>query len=189
MRIVAPIDGGEFEESRGCGDDPVIVEEESKDSAEDRGALGARHREESGREEAHGAKIGEASREEEGEAPRMRHPPVPKPPSRAERERHEIMHLPYRSWCRVCVKSRGISSQHKSKGINYGQCAIPQVSFDYCFVAGTVLVMKDSVSKSIMSTVVPAKGAAHDWVINKAAKWVEDLGYKRVILNAIRKMP
>ena len=38
-----------------------------------------------------------------------------KPPTPLERETHELTHMPYQPWCGVCVRSRGLSDQHRSK--------------------------------------------------------------------------
>ena len=35
-------------------------------------------------------------------------------PSHEERERHNATHLPYRSWCPVCVQARGKEDSHKN---------------------------------------------------------------------------
>eukprot|EP00971_Amphidinium_carterae_P249390 4950400-Amphidinium_carterae.2 len=34
--------------------------------------------------------------------------PAPQEPSAAERELHNLTHMPFRSWCEICVKSRSI---------------------------------------------------------------------------------
>ena len=34
--------------------------------------------------------------------------PNVKTPAKAEREEHEKTHLPFRSWCKACVKGRGV---------------------------------------------------------------------------------
>ena len=34
-------------------------------------------------------------------------------PSHDERERHNATHLPYRSWCPICVQARGKEDSHK----------------------------------------------------------------------------
>ena len=39
--------------------------------------------------------------DDEAQEPNVRR--APKEPTKAERERHEALHLPYRSWCRHCV--------------------------------------------------------------------------------------
>lgn len=37
----------------------------------------------------------------------------PRKPNREEVETHEMHHLPYRSWCEVCVRGRGRSRAHR----------------------------------------------------------------------------
>ena len=38
---------------------------------------------------------------------------APKEPTRDERMRHEATHLPYRSWCPICVRGRGRNAPHR----------------------------------------------------------------------------
>ena len=33
-------------------------------------------------------------------------------PSKADVEHHELTHCPYRSWCRHCVRGRGVEASH-----------------------------------------------------------------------------
>ena len=35
--------------------------------------------------------------------------------TKAEREQHRLTHLPYRSWCDVCVRARGIATGHRAR--------------------------------------------------------------------------
>ena len=46
------------------------------------------------------------------EAPRLL--PEPRGPSDDERRRHEATHIPYASWCPICVESRGVDDRHSS---------------------------------------------------------------------------
>ena len=39
--------------------------------------------------------------------------PSPKEPGAAERARHELTHMPYRSWCFSCVAGRGADDVHR----------------------------------------------------------------------------
>ena len=57
-----------------------------------------------------------AEEEEVSEDVEGRHVPVPRAPrepSRAEREEHNLTHLPYRSWCPFCVAGKAHSAPHK----------------------------------------------------------------------------
>ena len=38
--------------------------------------------------------------------------PDPGQPSKADREQHELTHIPFRSWCVHCVRGRGQSDHH-----------------------------------------------------------------------------
>ena len=35
--------------------------------------------------------------------------------TKAEREKHEATHAPFQSWCRYCVKARGVNKAHRKK--------------------------------------------------------------------------
>ena len=41
--------------------------------------------------------------------------PEPRQPTKAEVPRHNLTHLPYRSWCPECVKGRAKADPHKDK--------------------------------------------------------------------------
>ena len=48
------------------------------------------------------------------EAPVPKKLEQPKQPTRLERERHNLCHVPFASWCDLCVQGRGKDTQHKS---------------------------------------------------------------------------
>ena len=55
---------------------------------------------------------------------------VPREPTRAERERHALTHLPFQPWCELCVRGQGRERGH---------CAVdasgtPIVELGYCFL-------------------------------------------------------
>ena len=50
--------------------------------------------------------------EEAGEVKTRR---APKGPTKKEREEHEATHIPYRDWCKHCVRGRAPNRQHSSK--------------------------------------------------------------------------
>ena len=52
-------------------------------------------------------------------------------PSESQRFRHSITHIPFQSWCPVCVSARGRSDQHRST--SQRTTGIPLVAFDYGF--------------------------------------------------------
>ena len=88
--------------------------------------------------------------------------PVPKSPSAKEIAIHNLTHLPYRSWCRHCVAARRPNSQHRTL---HSQRSTPLLVADYCFLGDnedeekvTVLVACLYPSRSMLATIVPAKG-------------------------------
>ena len=46
-----------------------------------------------------------------------------------------------------------------------------------------ILVMKELKSGSVASMAVPQKGAQPDWVPERCAKWIDGLGWKKVIIK------
>ena len=56
----------------------------------------------------------------------------PKLPSKAEVEAHNLNHLPFRSWCRHCVRGRGEEEPHRKVG-GREEGAMPEVHLDFAF--------------------------------------------------------
>ena len=86
----------------------------------------------------------------------------PKEPSAEERENHMKTHLPYRSWCRHCVRGRGKQFPHRrSDDPPHGH----EMHFYFCFLGRegephktiTILVAKDRATKMLMATSLPSK--------------------------------
>ena len=50
--------------------------------------------------------------EEQQEARKAKGLPAPQQPTAQDRLEHELTHLPYRSWCPVCVQAKGRSNNH-----------------------------------------------------------------------------
>ena len=77
---------------------------------------------------------GMAAEVEEGEGEegrRAQAAAIPYTPSRAEREEHELTHIPYRSWCDHCVRARGRNRPHqRNKDKDDDSSKIPKISFD-----------------------------------------------------------
>ena len=54
---------------------------------------------------------------------------APKEPTRDERMRHEATHLPYRSWCPICVRGRGRNAPHL-RLVEREQDGVPKICMD-----------------------------------------------------------
>ena len=105
--------------------------------------------------------------------------PDPGEPTAAEVEDHRACgHIPYRSWCKECVESRGLGEPHRAHPEQRKACVF---AFDYMFIgkdglpvlsadAGDggdeenvkLLVAKDTRGKAIFAHVIPQKGVDQD---------------------------
>ena len=105
----------------------------------------------------------------------------PKLPSQDEVDKHYVMgHLPYRSWCNVCIKAKGRDMDHNRD--NSKERKLSEYSLDYCFPGDelgfkwTVLVGKERGSKSWMATAVPTKGASGKFSVDKCLEFIDENG-------------
>ena len=128
------------------------------------------------------AEEGEHPAEEARRAKKARDPGAP---SRADVEAHEATHLPFRSWCEVCVAGRSDNPAHHRVAREPG--GVPEIGFDYAFVRRqgeedhiTLLVMKDRDSRAIRAWVVPVKGVGADMLhaVSRAVEGVHELGHR-----------
>ena len=56
---------------------------------------------------------------------------TPKEPTPQEKELHDLTHIPYQSWCPICVKAKARGTYHKQ---HYDRKPVIQV--DYSFLTG-----------------------------------------------------
>ena len=85
----------------------------------------------------------------------------PKLPSVEEIREHSITHLPYRSWCRHCVRGRGREMNHKAAEEKQG---MHEIHMDLCFPGEedssgnlTVMVARERAAKMTMAAAIPSK--------------------------------
>ena len=85
----------------------------------------------------------------------------PWPPTRDEVMEHEITHLPYRNWCKHCIRGRGTEASHRRQ---LEEPNIPELHMDFMFMGEegeegkwTILVAKERLSKMTLATAVPLK--------------------------------
>ena len=83
-------------------------------------------------------------------------------PSKAEREMHELTHVPCRSWCERCVRGCGERVRHE---VGKEMLEQTEVHMDFFFVGDedqheklTVLAARERTTSMTMSTVAPSKG-------------------------------
>ena len=137
---------------------------------------------------------------EEGRAPTgMR---APRRPTAAEREDHEKCHIPFRSWCRHCMRGKSKASPHQQgSGEEHDK---PMISLDYAYLgaarAGTRaerlaeeieaekrgdtpnLIMHDGGHRGIYAYAVPRKGV-DDSLCRAIVEDLDTMGHKSVTLK------
>ena len=105
----------------------------------------------------------------------------PKLPSEEERKEHEKTHLPYRSWCRHCVRGRGKEEPCRRQEGGGGE--IPEFHVDFMFMGEegggktiAILVGRQRVTKAVMATVVPRKSSG-SWAARRLMAWLREVGH------------
>jgi len=135
-------------------------------------------------------------------------PDVPQP-SPAEREVHDLTHLPPAPWCEWCVMGRGTTAPHKKvpagerdPGAPLFEADIIRMKSDGTYVEkdevvehdqvyATTLVFVDTGNSAICSTSMPVKtGEAEvdrngqNFVVAYLAKWLSHYGYKDIVIRS-----
>ena len=127
--------------------------------------------------------------EEDAPERRARAHAIPRMPTRAEVESHQLLHWPFRNWCKECVRGRAISSPHPRSAAEKEERAIPMIAADYLIttrkeedgiVVSKILVVADFASKAVLCFTVPVKGIEEQWIVTRVASWLGGLGYRRV---------
>ena len=141
-------------------------------------------------EREHGAEVQE---EEEGAQPRGL--PTPVRVTAEERERHELTHTPFRSWCRACVKGRAMKMAHRTRGEegkrdDHAVRSVPKIAMDYMYLndqlddvaQSPIMVMVDEGTGEKYARVVPYKGLGPageaDWAVQDASEELRAWGHQ-----------
>ena len=98
-------------------------------------------------------------------------------PSTAEREMHELTHVPFRSWCEHCVRGRGEGVRHETGKEMPEQT---EVHMDFFFVGDedqneklTVLAARERTTR--MTTVAPSKGE-RQFLARRVQAFLKEIG-------------
>jgi hypothetical protein len=93
---------------------------------------------------------------------------------------HDLTHLPHRSWCSHCVRAKGKALEHR-RGLREHQ--LPELHVDYCFMGTAavdktraILVAKQPGTKYLMASVMPLKGASHEFPAKRLCAFLRELG-------------
>ena len=124
-----------------------------------------------------------------GEGLRPRAIASPSTPTRQEIEEHELTHLPFRSWCRHCVRGRAKGDPHAQH--QEDEHAMPMVCCDYCFMGDSetdrstpILAVTDNKYKSAFAHVCIRKGTAHKWIVNQVKRDIDLMGYTDIVFKS-----
>ena len=135
-------------------------------------------------EDSRGAEADESGDEEGREPKTMR---IPKKVTKEERDAHEATHMPFRSWCRHCVRGRARNMQHTKGDEGDKDNKIPRVSMDYFFMSeedrkastNPLFIMIDEGTKDKYARAVGKKGVTDmDWLIKDIVAELKSWGHQ-----------
>ena len=104
----------------------------------------------------------------------------PRTPSKEEREDHEKTHLPFRSWCRHCVRGRGKQLPHREGA---QEITTDEIHMDFGFLGKEdeaqktipILVVKERKSKMLMAAAVPTKTTG-SYITKRVVGFLREIG-------------
>ena len=106
---------------------------------------------------------GEEEDEEEYGARKPMKKAGPREPTKEEKEDHEKLHIPFRNWCRHCVRGRGKEEACRKDGRTP---EVAEVHLDFMFMGDeksektlAMLVAKERTTKAVMGCVAPRKSS------------------------------
>ena len=125
-------------------------------------------------------------------------------PSQREIDEHERTHMPFRSWCKHCVKGRAQSTPHYHR--DHSEDQVPTISWDYWFIdeeqdknkgneedgkSGEekgipIVIWADSMSRGAMAYACPNKGECEYAIQRGAQDMNKILGYNKMFSGEIK---
>ena len=119
------------------------------------------------------------------EARRARGRPQPTQPTKQEMDEHSLTHMPYRSWCPICVRAKGKQDAYKQQ-----QSKQPVIQIDFAYLKTStdeqslaVLAAVDVQSQLCMALAVPNKAIQHDYMINSLRSFILECGRTNGIIQ------
>ena len=67
--------------------------------------------------------------------------PSPTAPTVMEVARHDATHVPYRSWCPICVAASAKEDSHPRKGKEHTEMGLPIIDFDYDLLEEQLIIL------------------------------------------------
>ena len=110
--------------------------------------------------------------------------PQPKQPTAQERAEHELTHLPYRSWCETCVRTKGRADNHKRQTSKR-----PVVQVDITYIKSInekdntpILTAVDVETGMCMATLVRDRTQHFEYLVNCLQSFLMDTGRAQATL-------
>ena len=131
--------------------------------------------------------------------------PVPTQPSEVERELHNLTHLPFASWCEVCLRSRTRDNPHRAmpkeeEATRLAGPTLPLVSMDWFKIKGSptdeqpegeaehgfvqCLLVTDAQTGYVAAIPVPAKKNQSEYACEMVVKFLKLMRHTRFRLRA-----
>eukprot|EP00435_Cladocopium_sp_Y103_P068454 s73_g31.t1 len=114
---------------------------------------------------------------------------VPGQPAQAEKDVHDLVHIPYRDWCPLCVSFK--ARQDKHVAVDHTTSSNSLVSFDFGYASRkgdedtlTVLFAHDRLTGAMIGIPTPAKGGKYmPYLATELARFVVQTGHNPVTLR------
>ena len=106
--------------------------------------------------------------------------PLIKGPTEKEREEHDRYHIPYRSWCEICVQAKKKNTPHYSQN---EKRTYPVISMDYMYASdkSAILILKDANFGGVWALMVVRKGNGGEYAAMRVADILQKIGYPRCV--------
>ena len=111
-------------------------------------------------------------------------------PSAEDIKTHYATHLPYRSWCPVCVKAKCKEDGHfRIKERDKNKDGLTIISLDYqdlneeSKIAQKIIVGKDETTGMLLAHFIKCKGTGDEWLMRQLVRDIEEFGRSDVILK------
>ena len=114
---------------------------------------------------------------------------TPVMPSKEDVQSHFATHLPYRSWCRICIKAKLKEDGHFRVKVEKKQEGLPIISLDYqdmnedSKAKQKVIIGKDELTGATFGHYILCKGLGDEWVSKQIVKDIQEFGHGDIILK------
>ena len=128
--------------------------------------------------------------EAQQQARRAKAIPAPKQPTAQELAEHELTHLPYRSWCKICTQSRGKADAHKQQQ-QTSRSPVIQLDFAYlksfddpAYQTTPVLTAIDIQTGMMMAVLIRDKQQQFEHAVQQLQTFLLECGRTHAILQS-----